>query len=107
MLAALALAELEACDSVAAAKKSMRRAVEKVAARLGNTPTICRKCYVHPEIFTAYLDGELVTNVQREIGEELRRGLPGLSPEEAAVLVFLEERLARNLNGADGTERKA
>jgi hypothetical protein len=34
--------------------------VESVAARLGNTPTICRKCYVHPAVIESYLDGTLV-----------------------------------------------
>ena len=29
---------------------NLRRAFEVVAARLRNTTTICRKCYVHPEI---------------------------------------------------------
>jgi DNA topoisomerase-1 len=100
VLAALALSEIEAFDSMAAAKRSLRRAVEKVATRLGNTPTICRKCYVHPEVFTAYLDGELVVNVQRGISDELRDGLEGLSPEEAAVLAFLQERLARKPGAA-------
>ena len=27
--------------------------------RLGNTPAICRKCYIHPRIMEAYLDGTL------------------------------------------------
>ena len=30
-----------------------------VARRLGNTPTICRKCYIHPEVLTAFADGRL------------------------------------------------
>jgi hypothetical protein len=55
---------------------------------------------VHPEIFTAYLDGELAMNVQREISDELRDSLKGHSPEEAAVLAFLQERLARKSSGA-------
>ena len=61
VLAAMALAEFERVDSKAGAKKNVTRAIERVAARLGNTPTICRKCYVHPEIvITAYLDGGLL-----------------------------------------------
>jgi DNA topoisomerase I len=96
VLAAHALSELEAFDSLAAAKRSMRGAVEKVAMRLGNTPTICRKCYVHPEVFTAYLDGELLLNVRRQIRDELRSSLKGFSAQEGAVPAFLQERLARN-----------
>ena len=30
------------------------------AGKLGNTPTICRKCYVHPEVLNSYMDGNLV-----------------------------------------------
>ena len=44
--------EFESFDSEAKAKKNIRAAIEQVASRLGNTPTICRKCYVHPEVFT-------------------------------------------------------
>ncbi len=50
VLAAMALQEFEAFDSKTQAKKNIVRAIESVAERLGNTPTVCRKCYVHPEI---------------------------------------------------------
>jgi DNA topoisomerase-1 len=43
VLAAIALSEFEAFDSQAAAKRNLKAAIEKVAARLGNTPTICRR----------------------------------------------------------------
>jgi DNA topoisomerase-1 len=33
--------------------------MRKVSSVLGNTPAICRKCYVHPAIVQAYLDGRL------------------------------------------------
>ena len=52
VLAAMALQEFEKFDSQAGAKRNIREAIQRVAARLGNTPTICRKCYVHPEIIT-------------------------------------------------------
>jgi DNA topoisomerase I len=45
VLAALALKELESFDTAAQAKRNLRAAIERVAARLGNTPTICRKCF--------------------------------------------------------------
>jgi DNA topoisomerase I len=54
VLAAMALNEIESCDSAAQAKRNLRAAIEKVAARLGNTLTICRKCYVHPEVLNCY-----------------------------------------------------
>ena len=94
VLAALALVEFEKVDSQAAAKRNVRAAIEKVSARLGNTPTVCRKCYVHPEVLDSYLADELVLEVQKEVEKELRDDLPTLGPEEALVLSFLKRRLA-------------
>ncbi|MBQ0824889.1 DNA topoisomerase IB [Microvirga sp. HBU67558] len=97
VLAALALAEFEAFDSDAKAKKNIRAAIEKVSARLGNTPSICRKCYVHPEVFSSYLDGGLLLDIKEEIETELREDLASLKPEEAAVLALLEQRISREV----------
>ncbi|WP_174291306.1 DNA topoisomerase IB [Sphingomonas bacterium] len=94
VLAALALVEFERVDSDAAAKRNVRAAIEQVAARLGNTPTVCRKCYVHPEVLDSYLARELVLEVQEEVAKELREDLATLRPEEALVLAFLQRRLA-------------
>ena len=93
VLAAVALAEFEAVDFASAAKRNVRRAIESVANRLGNTPTICRKCYVHPEIFNGYLDGDLLTLLTRKIQGELSE-LRELSAAEAATLALLHRRLA-------------
>ncbi len=97
VLAAMALSEFEAFDSEVKAKKNIRSAIEKVSARLGNTPTICRKCYVHPEVFSCYLDGALMLEIKSEVEAELREDLPELKPEEAAVLTLLQERLSRDI----------
>jgi DNA topoisomerase-1 len=100
VLAALALKEFEGFDSQAKAKKNLKAAIEHVAARLGNTPTICRKCYVHPEILSAYLEGALAESVTREAERALSGELEGLEPEEAAVLAMLRARLARGERAA-------
>lgn len=97
VLAALALLEFEAFDSKTAAQRNIRRAIERVAQRLGNTPTVCRKSYVHPEIIEAYVDGTLLEQLKREVERELREELAGLMPEEVAVLALLQERLAKDL----------
>jgi hypothetical protein len=89
-------------DSAAEAKRNLRAAIENVAGRLGNTPTICRKCYVHPEVLTSYLDGNLVLEIKSAVENELRDDLDGLKPEEAAVLAMLRGRLARELSGEAG-----
>lgn len=94
VLAALALAEYEKVDSQAAAKRNVRSAIEAVASRLGNTPTVCRKCYIHPEIFDSYLSDELVLEARDAVEQEMRDELARLRPEEAVVLAFLQRRLA-------------
>lgn len=95
VLAALALSEFEAFDNETAAKRNIRRAVERVASKLGNTPAVCRKAYIHPEILEAYLDGSLVETMKAEIEAVLKDEIAGLEPEEAAVLAFLQKRLAQ------------
>ncbi len=95
VLAAMALAEFDRVDTEAAAKRNVRRAIEAVASRLGNTVTICRKCYVHPEVVSAYLDGSLVDTLNQRIARELKDDLERLPPEEAATLVFLHSRLSK------------
>jgi len=97
VMAALALREFETFDSQASAKKNLRAAIERVASRLGNTPTICRKCYIHPEILSAYTEGGLMLQVKQKAESELRENLGALKPEEAAVLALLEARLKRTL----------
>jgi DNA topoisomerase-1 len=100
VLAAMALKEFETFDSDAKAKKNVRAAIEHVASKLGNTPTICRKCYIHPEIMSSYVEGSLLLEVKKEVEAELRDDLAGLKPEEAAVLSLLEARLNRDVNAA-------
>jgi DNA topoisomerase-1 len=100
VLAAMALREFETFDSDAKAKKNVRAAIEHVASKLGNTPTICRKCYIHPEIMSSYVEGSLLLEVKKEVEAELRDDLAGLKPEEAAVLSLLEARLNRDVNAA-------
>jgi DNA topoisomerase-1 len=93
VLAALALQEFEKFDSEAQAKKNIVRAIESVAEKLGNTPTICRKCYVHPAVIDAYLDGTIIDALRERATRELVDDLHSLSPEEAAVLALLQQRL--------------
>ena len=59
LLTARLLAGLGNARSLPVAKARMGRAIEQVAGRLGNTPAICRKSYVHPAILDAYLANTL------------------------------------------------
>lgn len=99
VLAAMALKAFEGFDSEAKAKRNVREAIETVAARLGNTPTICRKCYVHPQVVDCYLEGGLIRQVQGEVETALRDDLHALKPEEAAVLALLRNRLRGTAKG--------
>ncbi len=93
-LAALALRELESFDSQAKAKSNVVRAVEAVSKMLGNTPAICRKCYIHPAVFDGYLDGSLLQALKRRADAKLANPRAGLKAEEAAVMGFLSRQLA-------------
>jgi len=100
VLAARALQDVAVFESKAQAKRNMLRAVETVAKRLGNTRAVCRKCYIHPEVVNAYLDGTLAASLDRKAGRELRSHLHELSPEEAAVLALLHRGLEQDTRRA-------
>ena len=107
VLAAMALNELESFDSAAQAKRNLRAAIEKVAGRLGNTPTICRKCYVHPEVLNSYMDGNLVLELKSQAESELVGAIGSLKPEEAAVLALLRGRLEKEVERSKAGSGKA
>lgn len=88
VLAAQTLQSFEAGTTQAEAKKNITRAIEQVAEQLGNTPAICRKCYVHPAVLEAYLGGTLHETL-RQRAEAIIADEPDLPPEELAVLRFL------------------
>jgi DNA topoisomerase-1 len=84
VLTAYALKGLGSFTSETAAQRSIRWAIADVAGKLGNTLTICRKCYVHPAVLEAYVDRSLPGFFKR------RARRAGLSPAEAAVLALLK-----------------
>lgn len=94
VLAALALQQFEQFDTQAQAKKNVVQAIEAVAQMLGNTASVCRKCYVHPAVLESYLEGTVIEVLRERTHEKLEHDLDGLRPEEAAVLSMLQERLA-------------
>jgi DNA topoisomerase-1 len=99
VLAAWALDELATTGTGRPSKRSVVRAIETVAARLGNTPSVCRKGYVHPEVVEAYLDGTLSPALRERLTPEARR--TGLPADEAHVLQLLVARSgARRLPAA-------
>ncbi len=88
VLAAWALHDL--ARDAPGSKHQIVTAVKSVAQELGNTPAVCRRSYVHPEVFTAHLDGTLAAGLKRTAGRAAR--IPELSAHEAAVLALLRRR---------------
>jgi len=93
VLTAMALNAQEAFQNKTQAKKNIKDAISAVAKILGNTPAICRKCYVHPAVLETYLDGEMIEGLKQKTEETLERKVGDLKSEEAAVLSFLRARL--------------
>ena len=94
VMAAIALNEVGAFENKTQAKKNVRDAVHAVAKVLGNTPAVCRKCYVHPIVLETYLSGAAIDGLKKRAEETLVESLEDLSSAEAAVLAFLREKLA-------------
>jgi len=93
-LAAQAMAVANVHDTETKAKRAIVEAVESVAKRLGNTPAICRKCYIHPAVFEGYLDGSLAEGLKARAADVLAQDAGGLTPLELSVTRFLSQRLA-------------
>lgn len=92
---ARALARVEPPTSESSAKRAIVAAIADVAGRLGNTPAVCRRCYVHPRVLDAYRDGTLAALARRS-----RKRAPGLRSDELVLLSLLGRRRARSLGAA-------
>jgi DNA topoisomerase-1 len=97
VLAAIALREFEKFDSKAAAKSYVKKAIERVAEKLGNTPAICKKCYIHPGIIDSYLKGNTLKTVKAKVDYTLKGGMKDLQAHEGAVLAFLQKQINKRL----------
>ncbi len=86
LLAAIELAELGPPEDEKQAKSNMVQAVKRVAERLGNTPTVCRSCYIHPTVEKFYVQGVTLEEFRRRNQRQIRRLQPEYEPEEAALL---------------------
>jgi DNA topoisomerase-1 len=85
--ACMLLRDFEAFDSETQAKKNVVAAIKEVAARLGNTPSVCRKCYVHPTVLDCYLKGALQEKIKRRKGSPM--SAPHVRDEEESALLRL------------------
>jgi DNA topoisomerase I len=88
--AATVLAELGKGKSQSERKKNVVTAVRLVASELGNTPTICRKSYVHPVVVMKYLRSGTTITLPSHAKASSTNGV-GHAPEESALIEFLDE----------------
>lgn len=59
VMAARSLSKMDAFETETEARRNIVAAIAEVAEHLGNTAAVCRKCYIHPGVLDAYLDGSL------------------------------------------------
>lgn len=87
LLTASALAAMDEFTNATEAKRNTQQAIKEVACLLGNTPAICRKCYVHPAILDAYFEQSLKEVVA--VPESSAHLYRGLRKDEKWLLHFL------------------
>jgi DNA topoisomerase-1 len=90
LLATIALRDDGSIDrplSKRKAKSVIVRAVERVAEHLGNTPAVCRACYIHPAVLEAAADGSLLQKLNGR-----HRARRGLSADECVALALIDGR---------------
>ncbi len=92
VLACSLLREFEAFESQTQAKKNVVTAIKSVAERLGNTPSVCRKCYVHPAVIDSYMGGQLANSLKEQVKKELPKSKDALQQEELELLELLDHR---------------
>jgi DNA topoisomerase-1 len=85
--AAKVLAGIECTGTLTERKRCTRQAVVEVAADLGNTPTVCRASYVHPEVLETFEAGEFA----ERWAATSARGPRLLSVDERRLLHFLAD----------------
>ncbi len=90
VLAAIALSAVGEFETKKQAKANIKNAIGAVAKVLGNTPAICRQCYIHPVVLEAYLNGNSVNGLKAKTGETFEGKGIDLGSAQAAVLKLLQ-----------------
>jgi DNA topoisomerase-1 len=94
VLTCVMLLEFEAYESATQAKKNVIQAIKSVAKLLGNTPSVCRKCYVHPAVLDSYLSGAMIETI-KQLGETKgATSASALRHDEAAMMHLLQQHSA-------------
>ncbi len=94
VLACMMLQQLDPCDTGTQAKKNLVSTVAAVAQRLGNTPSVCRKCYIHPAVIEHYLHGTMSNGALKTAIELTQEDPHALRQEELNLLHLLDLQIA-------------
>jgi|SRR5579871_1321297 len=86
LLAAIALAKMDRPENEAQMRRRIVEANKRVAAQLGNTPTVCRECYIHPIVFDRYRAGITLADFPIRPRRVIPGCQPDYTPEEQALL---------------------
>jgi len=95
VMAAIALQAVGGFETKKQAKANIKNAISAVSKMLGNTPAICRKCYVHPAVLETYLSGDAIEGLKQKTKEALENEAIDLRDGETAILKFLQARLEK------------
>jgi DNA topoisomerase I len=95
VLACEMLWQFEKFESATEAKRNVVQAIKQVAARLGNTPSVCRKCYVHPVVLDCYMSGAMLEGVKRRVDEQEEGEPAALRRQEDALLKLLRRQVEK------------
>jgi DNA topoisomerase I len=87
--AAQQLGTIECPEKEPERRQCIAKAVKDVAKRLGNTPAVCRKSYIHPKILEGFLEGTFAQDYDKALRRAKRDKTPLLSREEKATLHLL------------------
>ncbi len=90
LLAALELAQLGKAEDEKLIKKNIVKAVKKVAEQLGNTPTVCRKSYIHPTVIKSYESGKTLFEFTEKKKRKIKRIQEHNEPEEEALIKLFQ-----------------
>jgi DNA topoisomerase-1 len=107
VLAARFFRECEPAQTKKELQSQVARTIKQVAAELGNTVAVCRKCYVHPAIIDGFLAGQVVQAEDRLPNSSADAQAPDLSPDERATLAFLKRQAQAETDGTGEEARRA
>ncbi|HKD37858.1 MAG TPA: hypothetical protein VKB78_13695, partial [Pirellulales bacterium] len=96
LFAAEALAVEDVAKSAAMAQRIVARVIQSVAARLGNTASVCRKSYIHPAVVEDYL------NRIKEGGEIAGRSPSAIGSSKKGQVDRLARALNRSIRAGNG-----